>query len=94
MKVLKGYVKNCARPEGYIAECYLAEECMRFCGGYMKQLGTIDTRQYRNKDMRDEMILGGRPFIGRLPIVMSDDMLQIAYNYVLYNTAEVEPYFE
>ncbi|XP_042404675.1 uncharacterized protein LOC121994831 [Zingiber officinale] len=34
MKILKGYVKNRARPEGCIAECYLAEERMRFCSAY------------------------------------------------------------
>ena len=42
MKVLKGYVRNHARPESCIAECYLAKECMRFCGSYMKELGAID----------------------------------------------------
>ncbi|KAL6194567.1 hypothetical protein ACLB2K_035649 [Fragaria x ananassa] len=31
-KVLKDYVKNRARPEGSIAENYLADECLRFCG--------------------------------------------------------------
>ena len=35
MKKLKGYVRNKARPEGCIGECYLAEECMRFCSGYI-----------------------------------------------------------
>ena len=44
--------------------------------------------------MGDEAILSGRPFIRGVPIVMSDDILQIAHNYMLFNTAEVEPYFE
>ncbi|XP_010490106.1 PREDICTED: uncharacterized protein LOC104767831 [Camelina sativa] len=30
-KVLKDFVRNPARPEGCIAESYLAEECMEFC---------------------------------------------------------------
>ncbi|XP_073126852.1 uncharacterized protein [Henckelia pumila] len=37
MKMLKGYVKNRARLEGCIAECYLAEERMRFCSAYIKK---------------------------------------------------------
>ncbi|TXG69641.1 hypothetical protein EZV62_004576 [Acer yangbiense] len=94
MKVLKGYVRNRARLEGCIAECCLAEECMRFCGGYMNQLGLVGTRQCHNKDMGDETILGGRPFTGGVLIVMSNNMLQIAHYYVLYNTVKVKQYFE
>ncbi|XP_022883480.1 uncharacterized protein LOC111400296 [Olea europaea var. sylvestris] len=37
MKTLKGYVRNHSRPEGCIAKRYLADECMHFCSGYMKQ---------------------------------------------------------
>ncbi|VVA40801.1 PREDICTED: transposase, partial [Prunus dulcis] len=31
MKVLKGYVQNRTRPEGCIAERYIAEEAVEFC---------------------------------------------------------------
>ncbi|XP_042472108.1 uncharacterized protein LOC122054736 [Zingiber officinale] len=40
MKMLKGYVKNRARPEGCIAECYLAEERMM----HIEELKQTDRR--------------------------------------------------
>lgn len=94
MRVLKGYVRNRARPEGCIAERYLAEECIRFCSGYMEQVKGIGTQNDRNEDLEGERILGGRPFTKGVPITMCDEMLQIAHLYVLLNSAEVEPYIE
>ena len=41
MKVLKGNVRNHARPEGYIAKCYIAEECVHFYNAYIKQVAKI-----------------------------------------------------
>ncbi|KDO40714.1 hypothetical protein CISIN_1g039764mg, partial [Citrus sinensis] len=38
MKTLKGYIRNHARLEGCIAECCLAEECVRFCSGYIDEI--------------------------------------------------------
>ncbi|XP_073133518.1 uncharacterized protein [Henckelia pumila] len=35
MKILKGYVQNHNRPEGCIAECYIAEEAVEFFSDYM-----------------------------------------------------------
>ena len=42
MKVLKDYVRNTARPEGCIAESYLAEECMKFCSAFLKTKTTVE----------------------------------------------------
>ncbi|CAL9013230.1 unnamed protein product, partial [Prunus brigantina] len=57
MKELKGYVKNRSKPEGCIAEKYLAEECSRFCSGYMKQAAEIGVQHSRNEDLEDENIV-------------------------------------
>ncbi|RVW89710.1 hypothetical protein CK203_047225 [Vitis vinifera] len=38
MKVLKGYVRNRNRPEGCIAECYIAEEAIEFCTEYLSNV--------------------------------------------------------
>ncbi|XP_020271785.1 uncharacterized protein LOC109846956 [Asparagus officinalis] len=43
---LKGYVTNRARPEGSIAEAYIAKECLTFCSMYLK--GVV--REERNVD--------------------------------------------
>ncbi|KAK9286695.1 hypothetical protein L1049_015098 [Liquidambar formosana] len=94
MKVLKGYVRNRARPEGCIAECYLAEECMRFCSGYMKKAAEIGIRHNRNEDFKHETILEGHPISKGRPLIMADDLLRSAHLYVLRNSAEVEPFIE
>ncbi|KAL6315174.1 hypothetical protein AAG906_037406 [Vitis piasezkii] len=41
MKVLKGYVQNCNRPEGCIVECYIAEEAIEFCIEYLSNIDAI-----------------------------------------------------
>ncbi|XP_057447269.1 uncharacterized protein LOC130739062 [Lotus japonicus] len=35
LRILKSYVRNKARPEGSIAEGYVAEECITFCARYL-----------------------------------------------------------
>lgn len=94
MKVLKGYVRNRARPEGCIAECYLAEECVRFCSGYMNKAADVGALNRRNDEFLDETITQGRPILKGQPLTLSDSMLKIAHHYVLLNTSEVEPYRE
>lgn len=42
MKVLKDFVRNPARPEGCIAESYLAEECMQFCSDFLRKTASVE----------------------------------------------------
>ncbi|KAG6473935.1 hypothetical protein ZIOFF_067855 [Zingiber officinale] len=93
MKTLKGYVKNRARPEGCIAECYLAEERMMFCSAYIKNASNIGVRSNWNDDLKNGLV-EGRPISQGKENILEDDMLQIAHRYVLFNTAEVEPYLQ
>ncbi|KAK9289285.1 hypothetical protein L1049_017761 [Liquidambar formosana] len=94
MKVLKGYVRNRARPEGCIAERYIDEECMKFCSGYVKNAAEIGVRHTRNEDFENETILEGRPILGGKPKQLPNDLLQIAHLFVLFNSVEVEPFIE
>lgn len=94
MKVLKGYVRNRARPEGCIAECYLADECVKFCSTYIKKAEDICVAKSRNEEFEDETILEGRPISKGKSFTLSDDILKIAHRYVLFNSAEVEPYIK
>ena len=94
MKILKGYVRNRARPEGCIAECYLADECMQFCSGYMKKVAEIGVRHNRNEEFENESILEGRPISVGKPMTIADDILEIAHRCVLINSEEVQPYLE
>ncbi|KAI5353299.1 hypothetical protein L3X38_006192 [Prunus dulcis] len=41
MKVLKGYVQNRTRPEGCIAERYIAEEAVEFCTQHLSDVSTV-----------------------------------------------------
>jgi hypothetical protein len=92
MKTLKGYVRNRSRPEGCIAERYLADECMHFCSGYMKQAAEVGVRHTRNEDFENETIIDGRPISKGKSKTLSQEMLEVAHRYVLYNSVDVEPY--
>ena len=94
MKVLKDYVRNQARPEGCIAECYLVDECIRFCGEYIQCNIDIGPKKSRNEEYDDETILEGRPISKGKSIELSDEMLKIAHSYVLFNIAEAEPFIQ
>ncbi|XP_052622477.1 uncharacterized protein LOC128127815 [Lactuca sativa] len=48
MKKLKNYVRNKARPEGSIAEGYVAEEALSFCSMYLRD---VKNRPERNVDV-------------------------------------------
>lgn len=47
---LKTYVRKKSRPEGCIAEGYLAEECLVFCLHYLSGVETQENRATRNED--------------------------------------------
>ena len=51
MKKLKNYVRNKARPEGCIAEGYVAEEALTFCSMYLRDVQTRFNRLDRNEDV-------------------------------------------
>nr|GFA92986.1 hypothetical protein [Tanacetum cinerariifolium] len=50
MKKLKGYVRNKAKPEGSIAEGYVAEEAFTFSSHYFRDVTTKFNRSDRNFD--------------------------------------------
>ncbi|KAL3337469.1 hypothetical protein AABB24_029894 [Solanum stoloniferum] len=48
----KSYVRNCACPEGSIAEAYIANECLAFCSRYLEG---GDSRSYYSRKCDDEI---------------------------------------
>jgi len=54
-------VRNTARPEGCIAECYLAEECIQFCGEFLKKTTNVQESVDGNTEYESNSILEGRP---------------------------------
>ncbi|XP_073120199.1 uncharacterized protein [Henckelia pumila] len=88
MKILKGYVRNRNRPEGCIAECYVAEEAVEFCSDYMSNVHTIGI------PTRHRQLQLTRPLSGAEVHSTSLDELHQAHCYVLENDVDVDPYIE
>ena len=54
MKMLKEYVRNCARPEGSIAKGYVVNKALTFCSTYLKGVEIRFNRPERNLDLIDD----------------------------------------
>ncbi|KAL4563092.1 hypothetical protein LXL04_027124 [Taraxacum kok-saghyz] len=71
MKKLKKYVRNKAKPEGSIAEGYVAEEALTFCSMYLQDVQTKFNRSERNEDdgipNRQLSVFSSQEFASELP---------------------------
>ncbi|XP_056848084.1 uncharacterized protein LOC108815770 isoform X2 [Raphanus sativus] len=94
MKVLKDFVRNTARPEGCIAESYLAEECMRFCSEFLKKTTNVEDKVDRNMEYENSTILEGRPISTGTSITLSEMEKKIAHLAIIQNLSIVEPYVD
>ncbi|XP_060966688.1 uncharacterized protein LOC133035051 [Cannabis sativa] len=94
MKTLKAYVRNQARPEGCIAESYLADECMNFCNEFIKSTIGLNKKKHRNEEWVNDVLFEGRPISRKHDFTMTDEWLEIAHRCVLLNTSIVEPFLE
>lgn len=94
MKVLKDYVRNPSRPEGCIAESYLAEECMKFCSNFLKKTTNVEEKDDRNTEYENKTILEGRPISAGKSFTLSESDMKIAHLAVIQNTAMVDSYVE
>lgn len=94
MKVLKDFVRNPARPEGCIAEAYLAEECIRFCDEFLKKTTSVEEKADRNDDYETGSILEGRPISAATSCTLTEKEKTIAHLAVIQNLALVDLYVE
>ena len=83
-----------AHPEGSIAERYLADESMRFCAIFLKQVTDVGSKVGRNEYNDSDVILEGRPLYSGKRITLNDKELASAHKYVLFNLAMTEPFLE
>ncbi|KAL6580743.1 hypothetical protein OROMI_006666 [Orobanche minor] len=95
---LKSYVRNQGRPEGSIAQGYLAEECLSFVSQYLDEnVETRKNRTGRNED-RDFLINEGLQIFSKSshplwkgePVVLDKKTLEKAHRYVLFNCEEIK----
>lgn len=97
---LKHSVRNMARPEGSIAEAYVANECLHACSRYFDDLETRHNYEGRNREHVDmskgdlSVFQHGVQLLGAPRITYLDKDYDKMVWYVLNNCAEVEPYIE
>ncbi|XP_062112440.1 uncharacterized protein LOC133823592 [Humulus lupulus] len=100
MKKLKNYVRNKARPEGSIAEGYVADEALTFCSMYFKGVETKFNCLDRNVDIvyvpRHLSVFQSqcRPLSKGLQVSLDEKTRNIAEWFILENSSEIEVYMD
>ena len=97
---LKRYVRNRARPEGSIAEAYIADECLTFLSKYMDGVETRFNREPRNVGFSNEEAYGvvvfghGVTLTSAADVVYDENEIDQMVWYVLNNSSQVEEYIK
>ncbi|XP_073049563.1 uncharacterized protein [Primulina eburnea] len=99
---LKQLIRNMARPEGSIAEGYIAKESMTLCSRYLKDIETKFSILERNYDSSFHKFKGeisiflqcGRALGAGISHILGDDAWEKAHIYILKNCDEVQPFLE
>ena len=76
---------NKTYPEGFIAEGYIAEECLTFCSRYFKSVETAFNRPIRNVEESMGAVVS---------ITLDSNSWIQAHRYVLFNCEEITPFCE
>ncbi|KAJ0949660.1 hypothetical protein HanRHA438_Chr01g0041051 [Helianthus annuus] len=98
MKKLKGYLRNKARPEGSIAEGYVADEALTFCSMYLEGIQTKFNHPDRNADAdipkRHLHVFSSqcRPMSKVEILDLSEEANKSLHYFVLNNCHEIEDY--
>jgi len=98
---LKRFVRNMARPEGSIAEAYVAAECLTICSRYFDDdVETRHNQEGRNRE-RVAIVRGdlsvfqhGADVLGAPSLTYLEHDYEKMVWFVLNNYPEVEPYIE
>jgi len=98
---LKRFVRNMARPEGSIAEAYVAAECLTICSRYFDDdVETRHNQEGRNRE-RVAIVRGdlsvfqhGADVLGAPSLTYLEHDYEKMVWFVLNNCPEVEPYIE
>jgi hypothetical protein len=98
----KRYVRNKVRPEGLIAKCYLADECLTFCSMYLRDIETIWNCEERSADgcreEKDKVLDVFSQQVQSLDaakfVTLDENRFARAKWYVLSNCKEMTSYLE
>ena len=88
MRNLKGYVRSRSRPEGCMAECYIAEEAVEFCSDYLSNVQTVGIPS-SNVKINMTRSIGG----SQIHDITQEEWEQ-AHLYVLRNDDEIDAYIK
>lgn len=99
---LKSYLRNRSKPEGSIAQGYLAEECLTFCSLYLSDyVDSKFNRGNKNETMNENITSSLDVFMNTghsdgagTPTVFSAEILKKAHQYVLFNCEDVRPFIQ
>ncbi|XP_065863360.1 uncharacterized protein [Euphorbia lathyris] len=101
MQKYKRYVRNRARPEGSIAEGYIANECLTFCSRYLERAEIKFNKKERNFDGVRVKNSGlsifaryGKPLSKGMTKELSNEDWKRAQLYVLRNCDKVQPFID
>ncbi|CAN1121606.1 hypothetical protein LINPERHAP2_LOCUS866 [Linum perenne] len=99
LSILKGFVRNKARPEGSIAEAYVVDECLTFCSMYLDGIETQFNAPERNLDIEIDGNLSVfsskvRPLGLAKYVTLSFEDLDMIHWYVISNCEEVQLYLQ
>ncbi|GJX65684.1 acidic leucine-rich nuclear phosphoprotein 32 family member A [Tanacetum coccineum] len=100
MKKLKNYVRNKAKPEGSIAEGYVAEEALTFCSHYLKGVETRFNRPDRNgfglnpTDTFQVFQSICEPVGKEVYTTMDTKVMQKVVWFILNNSPEIDAYID
>lgn len=99
---LKSYVRNRSKPEGSIAQGYIAEECLTFCSLYLADYVESKLNRVSRNETADDnatstldvfTVTGHAPRSGK-PTILDAETLKKAHQYILFNCEAVRPYIE
>ncbi|KAK1349188.1 DUF4218 domain-containing protein [Heracleum sosnowskyi] len=84
---LKSYVRNKSKPEGSMAEGYLAEECLTFCSRFLS-----DEVQKKEEEQKFNVSysIGSRRNKDGKPVDLADKVWTDAHRYILFNCGNME----
>ena len=88
MRNLKGYVRNHNRPEGCMAECYIAEEAVEFCSDY---LSNVHTNGIPSSNRKTDIT---KPVGGFQVHAITHEEWEQAHLHVLTNDDEIDAYIK